>query len=372
MKSDCESGGETFHSVGSEVAYGNAIVGGVRQLLGCSSVWVFHPPPLSPAARAKYLRVVGDTPNHRLMWRVWYYQWAMAAGTVVHQDEARDALADFFDREFTTEGLDWAEAMTTSHGQLYLLAVAGARITARHYVKLGSLAEKRILYQTGRRFRMMLWLYDLQQRDGHVFTPCSRGTNSNYELRDVFRALLRGEPAPERLKPRHSEDAGPNDVDGPWWDDAYNVGAWMVRHLIRTGDDLGGAAGVVLPDGTRGERLTEEAVLCDQLHVYSRGPDFLHLVPFFRKASNALYWVARVAGVLIQSPYHQGQIRNLANPYPLPAAVQTLVEDPRTSLTIVPGVTGRIEQGERDGIEDEETGAAHAPPRRRRGRVSQP
>jgi hypothetical protein len=310
---DC-SGAQTFVSKGFEAPFGNAVVGLVRELAGCPSAWKLRPPPEMRGHGS-----VGGTPNHRLLWRTWYYGWAMRAGDRAAQAEARRLLSEFFESQFESEGQYWGETLTTSHYQIWLLGVTGARYIARHY------RDQVLLDLTGKWFRRELWLYDLLARDGHVFSPGSRSSVSTVELRTVAYSLLRGKPAPNRLSdPNRPIPGRPNDPAGHFWKDVYNVGAWMLRELIRGGDDVGGAAG---PDHT-----TEVPLLRDPLYVYTRGEDYLFVFPRLTRASDALFWTARVGGARMDAPYRKGEIKDLVNPYRTP-------ELPGAQLVIVPGVS---------------------------------
>lgn len=284
--------------------------------MGCPSEWIFR----GPRSTDKYGARSG-TPNHRLLWRVWYYGWAMRVGSGAEKADARQRLIDFITGDFTSEGQQWGETLNTSHYQLWLLGMAGARYIARHY------EDCEIVELTGKWFRRELYIYRLLQHEGHVYSPGSRSKEPTVELRDVVYAMLMGQPAARSLKrPNRPLTAGPNDPNSSWWSDVYNVGAWILRVLIRDGDTIGGTAG--------SEHLTEESVLRAPLHVYTKGEDFLSLFPKLVKGnSDALFWVARIKGKLMTSPYHNGEInRDLENPYPVPG------DWTDAKLVVVPGV----------------------------------
>ena len=299
------SGGQTFGSRGLEAPFGNAVVGLVRQAMGCPTTWVFRRPP-----NMRKLAGVGGTPNHRLLWRVWYRFWAERAGTEGEKQESHTLLTDFLLRQFgktktgPAEGQLWGETLTTSHYQIWLLGTAGARYLARHH------QNQDLIDLTGQWFRRELYGWNLLERDGHVFSPGSRSSINHVDVRTVARSMLMGVPAPARLGSSRPIPGRPNEPDGPWWVSTYNVGTWILRELLREGDDVGGTAG---PD-----HVTEPTVLRNSLLAYSRGADWLFLFPYYTKASDALWWTSRINGHLIDSPYHPGQIKNRSNPYPPP------------------------------------------------------
>lgn len=302
---DCR-GGETFESRGLEAPFGKAVVGLVRQAMGCPSVWVFAKPP-----NMRKLAGAGGTPNHRLLWRVWYWGWAQRAGDAGERKESKELLVDFLGRQFgkmptgPAEGQLWGETLTTSHYQLWLLGTAGLRYLARFH------DDRDLLDLTGKWFRRELYCWNLLERDGHVFSPGSR-TSINYtDVRTVARSLLMGVPAPSRVGSTRPIPGRPNEPEGPFWTSTYNVGCWIVRASIREGDDLGGAAGP--------EHATEETLLRNSLFCHTKpGGDVRFLFPYFTKASAALFWTARLGDRWVNSPYHPGQINNRPNPYPPP------------------------------------------------------
>ena len=344
---DC-SGGQKFESRGLEAPFGNAVVGLVRQAMGCPATWVFKQPP-----NIRKLAGVGGTPNHRLLWRTWYYGWAERAGDEGQKKESRELLTDFLKRQWgktqtgSPEGQLWGETLTTSHYQLWLMGVAGARYLAWHH------GFEELMELTGKHFRRELYGWNLLERDGHVWSPGSRSSINHVDVRTVARAMLMGVEAPSRVGSTRPIPGRPNEPQGPFWNSPYNVGTWIMRVLLSGGDDLGGTAGT-------GHQV-EETLLRNSLFCSTKpNGDCRFLFPYFTKASAALWWTARLGGRWVNSPYHPGEINNRANPYPAPdmaganLAVIPGAQDPKGKAIEPP--TGEVEMDEQVEIESSDDG----------------
>jgi hypothetical protein len=299
----CDQGGQDASSVGAEAPFGEAVVGLCRRVLGCPSVWSFAPPPMGYQYKG--------TPNHKLLWRVWWYGYAQAAGSAQEVSEARTFLIQHFEAQLSAGhqalGPKGNEVLNVSHYQIWSNGMTCARLLAVHY------ADSELEQVTGRWWRHERALYDLLEREGSIDAPGARykpGQAGPSDLRDTLFAMLRGSPILGNAK-------NPN---GAWWSNYYNVAAWTLRELLRLGDDLGGAAGAGPFELPR---------LSDPLHVRTRGNDFVYEFPRLLGALEPLFWVARIDGVKQYAPYTTGT--PVDNPYPAP-------ELPGATVTIVPGV----------------------------------
>ncbi len=297
----CDSGGEDAGSRGAEAPFGEAVVGLCRAALGCKATWTFAAPPDS-------YRYKG-TPNQKLLWRVWYYGWAQRAGTAAQKTDARDFLVDFFETErasghYAQGNAD--EVLTTSHYEIWSNGMTCARLLALHY------KESKLLSVTGRWWRSEKALLDLLQRDGSIDAPGARfspGQAGPSNLRDTLYAMLSGRPLPGKAVV----------PTAPWWSDYYNVGAWTLREILRTGDDLTvvGAGPSDLPP------------LHDPLNLHVKGADYVFEFPQLRGALQPIFWVARIGGTVTRAPYVDGTPVTPSMPAPkLPGA----------TLTVVPGI----------------------------------
>lgn len=294
---------EVFSAQGAEQAFGDAVRGLCRLAVGETTDWVLAPPPDSYRNKG--------TPNHKLLWRVWYYGWSLRAGTSAQKQDARLFLKELFATQVSTGHYTVSanEVLTASHYQLWAEGVAGARLLAFLSHDAEILAATRLWWRGEKA------LYDLLARDGSIDAPGARfedGQAGPSPLRDVIYAQLTGRPLPGR--------AGV--PSAPWWDDKYNAGAWMIRKLGQLGDDIGGARGAGPADLPR---------LHDPLYVYSRGSDFVFVFPKLRDALEPIFWVARQGGVKTYSPYVAGSPTTSTVPAPVLSGA---------SLTIVPGVGG--------------------------------
>jgi hypothetical protein len=274
---------------GVEQPFGDAVRGLCHMALGLPTDWVFAAPP------SDYRN--SGTPNQKLLWRTWYYGWALRAGTSAQKLDARQFLLDLL-----TAGFDYGhqnlsdanEVLTASHYQLWAQGVAGARLLA------WKSSDSTVLAATGRWWRGEKALYDVLARDESIDAPGARfpdGQAGPNGLRDVVYAQLTGRPLPGRAGTPTS----------PWWDDKYNAAAWMIRELQRGGDDLGGA-------GTAGS--ADLPLLRDPLYVYSRGADYVFVFPQMHGALEPLFWSARIGGVKSYSPYAPGAPTTPAVPAP--------------------------------------------------------
>lgn len=298
---DC-SGGQGFSSKGGERIYGDAVVGLVRRAWGCPSIWKFARP--SPKLVEMFSGDRGGTPNHRGLVRLWDWGSAMEEGKSAEACIASGAaLLDFFEKQFTTEGIQWAEETTTSHPQLWILIGAAARALALKW------QDDQLLEATGRWWRMRAWLDDLLiEDDGHWDGPGGRSAGPTADILTVAAHQARGTGWPRASLIRGAKGQQRALVGPRFYQDVYNVGVWMMRELIVHGDDLGGVR--------NGKR--EEAVLRDELHIYRRGSDYLKVYPVMH-SSDAMFWTARIAGIKGNSGISSGRFPDgRHNPFPTP------------------------------------------------------
>ena len=300
----CDRGGEMAGSGGAEAPFGEAVVGLCRQALGCPSTWALAPPPDGYRTRG--------TPNHKLLWRIWYYGWAQRAGTPAQVDDARTFLVSFFDAQRTfghqaiSDGAN--EVLTTSHYQIWANGMTCARLLAVHH------ADPALLDATGTWWRAEEALYDALERGGAIDAPGARfraGGGGPNQLREVLHAMIEGRALPGRA----------GDPSTAWWDDYYNVSAWTMRETLRLGDDLGGAATAGPADLPR---------LSDALYLRESGADWVLHFPRLRGALEPLFWVAFIDGAKQYAPHAAGTPVDSPVPPPdLPGA---------TDRVLVPGV----------------------------------
>jgi hypothetical protein len=294
----CASGSENSDQGGIVETFGEPVASLVRQALGCSSSWTLVPPP-------NEWRYQG-TANYKILWRTWYYGWAMRAGTEAQKVDARNFLIEWFERQIN-EGHGYGEALTTSHYQIWLHGTTAARLLAVHY------NDTALLNATGKWFRQEFALYDLLVRENSVYSPGFRipqGFGPTSQLRDVVYGLVKGGGAASNV---------PGDTSN-FWKNYYNVGAWTLKNILQKGDNLGGAA--------QATRNTDLPSLVSRLCVYSKGSDFVYVFPRMDEALDPLFWVARIGGVVSQAPYIHG---GGDNPFPAPVLSGA-------TLATVPGV----------------------------------
>ena len=317
-------------SKGNERVFGNHVIGLVRRAWGLPTLQPFAFPSRKVIDDHDGDR--GNTPNQRGLARVWDYGAAMAADaalTTFEQDKqgARARLIDFFVKQRTTEGHQYAEVNTSSHGQLWPLISASAHALALHY------QDEAVLEETGEWWRREADLCDkLLDYDGHRTGPCGRSAGSTYDIGTVIAHMLRHTTPPfHSLIP--NARGGVRQLVGPtFWSDSYNVGVWMMRWMIERGDTLG--------DALRGRR--SPVLLRDPLHIYRRGDESVKVFPFMR-SSEALFWCARLnkkPGVpcvetsagRYAAPHRSGRFpQGLMNPFPEPTLAGS-------ELMIIPGV----------------------------------
>lgn len=297
----CDAGGQDAGSNGAEAPFGEAVVGLCRRALGCPSTWTLAPPPEGYKFKG--------TPNHKLLWRVWYYGWSRLMGTPDQVSESKDMLLDFF--AVQVEGGHQAigganEVLTSSHYQIWANGMTCARLLAVYH------DDPELLGATGRWWRGEKALHDVLQRGGSIDAPGARfkdGQQGPNQLRDVIYAMIRGEPL----------SGNPGKPNSAWWSDYYNVAAWTLRELQRLGDDLGGAADAGPAD---------LPALRDPLEVYTQGDDYVFVFPVMRGALEPLFWTARIGGQVQYAPYVAGT--PVDNPFPPP-------DLPGAALTTIPG-----------------------------------
>lgn len=296
----CDQGGQTAGSSGLEAPFGEAVVGLCRMALGCPAQWKLARPPES------YHH--SGTPNHKLLWRVWYYGWARLAGTPAELDDARSFLISFYttQEQFGHQAISAGanEVLNTSHYQIWTNGKTCARLLAVRY------ADRDLLDATGEWWRHETALYDALQRGGSIDAPGARfkeGQAGPSQLRDVIYAMIMGWPL----------SGSPGNQNAAWWDQYYNVSAWTLRELLRMGDDLGGAKKAGPADLPK---------LSDPLHLYTNGADYVFVFPKLTGALEPLFWVARLNGQTTYAPYVAGTPGDNPDPPPdLPGAQEQII-----------------------------------------------
>jgi hypothetical protein len=294
------------NSGGYEAIFGKEVVATCRRALGCSTNLAVATPNTADER-------VG-TPNQRLLWRVWYYGWAYEKGTVAQRSAARAQLLAFLQTQdrygheaIAATGYDANEILTGSHYEIWSNGMTCARLISHLH------QDGPVLDATAKWWRGEAALYRLLARGGSIDAPGARyfpgQTGGSNQLRDVVHAMIVGAPLP---KPA-------NQADGAWWSQYYNVAAWTLRELFRTGDDLGGAARVTNAD---------LPVLRDPLYVNTRGSDWVFEFPKMRGALDPLFWVASIHGVKSYAPVVGGNPESSSVPAPLL---------PGAALVVVPG-----------------------------------
>lgn len=295
----CVGGGEMAGSSGAEAPLGEAVVGLCRMALGCSSTWSPHAPPES-------MRTSG-TPNQKLLWRVWSYEWAVRSGDAAAIDAERAFLLAFFTAQDTnghqapTPGAN--EILTTSHYEIWSNGMVCARLLA--FVN----DDAALLDATGAWWRGEEALYDVLDRGGSIDAPGARfgaGQAGPSQLRDTLHAMIEGRTPAGR----------PGDPSAPWWDQYYNVSAWMLRNLFAIGDDLGGA---------RGATASDLPLLSDGLHVWTSGGDWVFEFHTLHGALQPIFWVASIGGTVTRSDYVSGTPTMPTTPPPVLAGASELV-----------------------------------------------
>lgn len=320
LVADHDRGDKSGRRAGEEKIFGDHVIGLVRRAWGLPTVRSFERP--GPGLIDAHDGDRGSTPNKRGLLRVWDYgslSWEEIRG-------ARARLIDFFVKQRTTEGHQWAEENTSSHGQLWALIGASAHALALHNHDDGLLEE------TGEWWRREADLCDkLIDHDGHRTGPCGRSAGSTYDVGTVLAHQLR-RTAPPTLSLIPNARGGPRLLAGlDFWSNSYNAGPWMVRTLIEKGDTLGGA--------TRGER--SPVLLRDEMHIYRRGYEYVKVFPRMR-SSEALFWCAQLdyspnvehvktSPGRCEAPKKTGRFpQGLMNPFPAP-------ELPGATLTVIEG-----------------------------------
>jgi hypothetical protein len=304
---DC-TGGQVFQSRGLEKQAGNAVVGLVREQMGCPFVWQPKPCPNMEG----YLEGHRGTPNHRLLLRTWDYGWeASRGGNNPDRDRAEHWLADFFERQDSMDGWMYGEPLTTNHGQLWDVGVYGARYLA------GKHGSKRICDAVDRHLRQAKYMYMALDIDGHVLGPsCRCGpygkkdeevalSMATLNLRTVEYALMRGvDPPNQLLHPDIPLPGRPNNPDSPWWRDVYNVGVWIARRMRAEGYNFGGGP--------------EQPILRDAMRIERKGNEMIASYAHITKAQDVCFWAGRRSGKFVSAPFHGGRVENKDNPYPPP------------------------------------------------------
>lgn len=269
LVADHNRGDKTGRRAGEEKIFGDHVIGCVRRAWGLPTVRTLERP--GPGLIDAHDGDRGSTPNKRGLARIWDY------GTARDRDldGALDRLIDFFVKQRTTEGHQWAEENTSSHGQLWALIGASAHALALHH------RDADLLEETSEWWRREADLCDkLLDHDGHRTGPCGRSAGSTYDIGTVIAHVLRDTTPPTHsLIPNNRGGARP--LIGPdFWGNSYNAGAWMLREMVFKGafDDI--------LDGARSPVL-----LRDELHIYRRGPYYVKVFPRMR-SSEALFWTA--------------------------------------------------------------------------------
>ena len=310
-------------SKGNERVFGNHCIGLVRRIWGLPTLQPFAFPSRKVIDDHDGDR--GNTPNQRGLARAWDYGAAMAAGVPAPFERRR--LIDFFVKQRTTEGLQYAEENTTSHGPLWILIGASAHALALHY------HDEELLAETGYWWRARASLDDaLLDTDGHWTAPSGRSAGDTFDYGTVTAHMIRGTEPPEMSLIPNAR-GGQRPLIGPkFWQDPNCVGVGMMRTMIEKGDTLGGA--------TEGERAP--VVLRDELLIYRRGDEYVKVFPRMR-SSEAMFWCAKLkkkptvphvetSAGRYAAPHKSGRFpQGLMNPFPEPTLAGS-------KSTIIPGV----------------------------------
>jgi hypothetical protein len=307
---DC-TGGQTFQSRGVERQAGNAVIGLVREQMGCPFVWQPAPCPEMEG----YLEGHRGTPNHRLLLRTWDYGWeASRGGRNPDTERSEHWLAEFFEREDSLDGWMYAEAGSTNHGQLWTLGVYGARYLGNKH------GSKRIVEAVDHHVRQTKFFYNALNVDGHVLGPsCRCGpygktdqeialSMATLDLRTVDYSVMMGVEPPNRLlRPELPLPGRPGNPDSPWWRDVYNVGVWMARRMKAEGYDFGGPP--------------EQPILRNAMRIERKGSDMIASYAHISAAQDICFWAGRKDGKYIAAPFHRGRVKDLDSPYPPPRLI---------------------------------------------------
>ena len=298
----CASGAQSSGNTGPVGYWGTADIGLVRLALGCAATWTFAPPSQNDRSTG--------TPNQKLLWRVWYYGWAMNAGTDADKTDARNFLLDFFNTQerYGHYFVGANEALTPGHYEIWSHGVMAARVLAFVY------HDQAVLAATGAWWKEEAALYKLLARGGTIDTPGFRfgpGDATNSQLRDTIYAMIVGAPL----------QGNPASPASSWWSDYYNSAAWELRALQTLGDNLGGAANAAPAD---------LPILHNPLYIYTNGADYVYVFPNMTDGVDPMYWVASIGGQKSHAPYFSGDAPG-PNPYPaptIPGATFTAISGP--------------------------------------------
>ena len=328
LVADHDRGDKSGRRAGEEKIFGDHCIGLVRRAWGLPTVQPFARP--SAALIDAHDGDRGSTPNKRGLLRIWDYGAAMWSESQEEADAARWRLVDFFAKQRTTEGHQYAEENTSSHGQLWALIGASAHALALHY------GDEALLDETGEWWRREADLCDkLLDHDGHRTGPCGRSAGSTYDIGTWIAHALQGTEPPEFSLIPNARGGVRLLTRADTWTDSYWAGPWMALRMIqRDLETLGGA--------THGRR--SPVLLRDEMHIYRRGPWYVKVFPRMR-SSEALFWTARLpeppsvphvkaAGSdRYDAPHRSGRFPDgLDNPYPAPVlegATLTIIEGVR-------------------------------------------
>lgn len=285
----CASGALHGNSPGTQTVGGEAIVNLVRMALNCPTPWVLTKPD------SRWL--FGGSPNQRLVSRVYYYAWAMKAGTATEKAEAKHLLLEFFSvgEQQGHYFFGGNEVFPTSHYEVWYTGTTGARFFAWFY------HDPELLAATAKWWKEEMALDKLLVRDGTIDTPGTRfggpGQPTTNQLRDVLYLMISKLDLPSNPGGGGKPPGGPGVPNSPWWNDFYNSGPWIMRNLLRLGDDVGGAASATSAD---------LPILHNPFCVYTKGSDYVRWFPVMTDAIQIVSWVARINGVRSHGPYpHQ-------------------------------------------------------------------
>ncbi len=281
-----------------------------------------------PVARPNPGGGTQGSPNHKFLWRCWYYGWAVlrGQGKPAERQEARGLLLDFFREQrryghYTASRGRADEALTCSHYWMWGLSGAAARIFALRKKDAELLRETALWWQG----EFALWDL-LSTPRGEIKGPSARsgkGQEIN-RVRDVVYQLGRKLPltTPGARKP-----------NGPWWQGRPSSPAWAVRILLeKMKDDLGGIRSVGRADLPR---------LAQPMHVLRSDDGHQAWFDFF-PVLKPRYWASAdyTTGKATFSPPVEG--RGGVNPFPLPDVPWR----DAAQEVIVPGVEAFAESGE--------------------------
>jgi len=268
----------------------------------------------------------GSTPNKRALARLW------DLATDWWNPAARARMIDFLVKQRTTQGHQFAEGNSSTHGQLWLGWGAILYALALHY------GDAEILALAAEWWRCQAALDDaFIDPDGHRTAPNGRSAGASYDLGTVSAHMISDTAPPEYslilgARGQERQLIAPARKDYPgFFADPYNVGAAVLGVLKHRGDSLGGAF--------NGERAAVR--MRWETRIWRKGNQSFKVVPF-AESSEFLFgcaqldrkpegWIEKSPG-RYETPHVGGRFpQGKVNPWPVPVLEGA-------ELTVIPGV----------------------------------